>query len=283
MESHAGAEEQLRLVERSQHYPEFRTADRRLGMSGIVGIEDRIDLRVIVVAVPTERRSQPVGPIKRVLRIDADAALAHPVAADVGADVGQQALLKRIGQAEIDIVVAGLNAERGLRAHAGDHAGEGARGIAADHDAAVVLVELVALIEIAVGLAPGRIGQAPSEIVVQIKRALDCVDIRFPESVVLGLHHARRQREAFGIAAIGRIERAEAADQPRVDRAQRHLVGRVPLVGIGHARDAEAIVGGAQRVAREAIDLAGVVGVVPRPVIVGNLAGEEQVAVTGFR
>ena len=38
-----------------------------------------------------------------------------------------------------------------------------------------------------------------------------------------------RAAVAVGIAAVGRVDRAEAADQPGVDRALRDLVGRIPL------------------------------------------------------
>ena len=81
-----------------------------LRSAGVGRIEDRVDGRGIEVAAPAERGAEPVGPVHGVLRIDADAAFADLVAADIG----QERALERVGQAELDVVVAGLHAERRL-------------------------------------------------------------------------------------------------------------------------------------------------------------------------
>ena len=84
------------------------------------------------------------------------------------------------------------------------------------------------------------------------------------------------QAEAAGRAAVGRIERAEAADDVLVDGALRHLIGRIPAVGIGHRRQRKAVGGGALAVAQHAVDLAYIVGHVPGAVIFGALDRGEQ-------
>ena len=66
MEAHAGAEEQLRLVERPQHHAELRAAHPGVGVSGIVGVVDRIDLGVVIIAAPAQGGPEPVGPVERV-------------------------------------------------------------------------------------------------------------------------------------------------------------------------------------------------------------------------
>jgi len=43
-------------------------------------------------------------------------------------------------------------------------------------------------------------------------------------SAVVGLREPRRQREAIGVAAVGRIDLAIESDQARRDRAQRNLI-----------------------------------------------------------
>ncbi len=57
------------------------------------------------------------------------------------------------------------------------------------------------------------------------------------------------------------------------------MVGRVPAVGIGHAGEREAVVDRTLAVAHHAVELAHLVGVVPRAVIARGLAGIEQRAV----
>ena len=88
------------------------------------------------------------------------------------------------------------------------------------------------------------------------------------------------QAEAAGDAAVGRIERAEAADDALVDGALRHLIGRVPGVGIGHRRQRQPVGRGALAVAHHAVDLAHIVRHVPRAVVFDPFDGSEQRART---
>src|SRR5258706_2594864 len=95
---------------------------------------------VKIVAAPAQRGFQPVGPIYGVLGKDANAGLSHLVAANVR----KEGSLVGVGQGQLDIVVAGLDAERSQHWPAGERSVEGSRRISAGHDAVVVLVELIA-------------------------------------------------------------------------------------------------------------------------------------------
>ena len=75
------------------------------------------------------------------------------------------------------------------------------------------------------------------------------------------------QAESAGGAAIGRIERAEAVDDTLIDRALRHLIGRIPAVGIGHRRQGEPVGRGAPAVTQYAVQLADIVGHIPRAAV----------------
>jgi hypothetical protein len=100
--------------------------------------------------------------------------------------------------------------------------------------------------------------------------------VGLPRSGIVGASDARRQRKAVGVAAIGRVNSAKAIELPRRDRALRHLIGRIITVGIGHAGDGKTVQRGALRVTDQAVELARVVGIDPRPVIGAGFAGNEQ-------
>ena len=88
---------------------------------------------------------------------------------------------------------------------------------------------------------------------------------------------ARRQREAARVAAVVRVQLAVERNDARGDRAQRHLIGGIPLVGIGHRGHRHAVGGGALAVAHHPAELAHVVGIDPRPVVGDSLGGDEHV------
>ena len=92
MHAVSSADKELRLVEGADDSREFRTADPGSDLAGIVGVEDRVDARLIVIAAPADGGLQPVRPFHRVLRVHANAAFADLVAADIG----EEAALERI-------------------------------------------------------------------------------------------------------------------------------------------------------------------------------------------
>ena len=181
--------------------------------------------------------------------------------------------MKGVGQAKIDVIIPGLDAERGFHQPAGERPVEGSRRIRARHDPVVVLMKLIAL---------GRIGQKISEIVEQIEFAFDDIGVGLPRSGIVGPGYSCRERKPVGVAAIGRVFLAVKSDLPRRDRPLRHLVGRIPFVRIGHAGDGKPVLRRALAVAQQAVDLAHVVRIDPRPVIGAGFARKQQRAVAHF-
>ena len=77
----------------------------------------------------------------------------------------------------------------------------------------------------------------------------------------------------LGVPAVARVERAEALDQPLVDRALRDLVGRAPPRRVGHPGNAVAVVRLAAGEAQDAVHPLQIVGMVPGTVVMLHLAG----------
>src|SRR4029077_20694135 len=98
------------LVEGTERHREFRAADRGLRVAGVRLLQDRIYRRPEIVTAPAGSGPEPVGPARRILRIDADVALADMV----DKSVGQEQALRGVAQADIDDVIAGLHAEKGF-------------------------------------------------------------------------------------------------------------------------------------------------------------------------
>ena len=139
--AHAGADEQFRLVERPDHHPEFRAADRHSGISRICRLQHRIHRRLIIIAAPAERGLEPIGPMHRILDIDAGIGFV-----DMIAQHGREELaLHRIVQREVDVVIARLKAEHRFGRPIEQRSFEGARGAGAAINAVVVLMELIAV------------------------------------------------------------------------------------------------------------------------------------------
>src|ERR1019366_10513397 len=115
----------------------------------------------------------------------------------------QELPLHGVTEVEPDIVIAALNADLGLHRQTGELAFEGVRGVDAAEDAIVVLVELIAI---------DGIGEEVGEIVPQIERTLDDVEISLGGTAFVGLRPAPGQRKAVGIAAVAGIEGAIESD-----------------------------------------------------------------------
>src|SRR6202043_2198163 len=102
-----------------------------------------------------------------------------------------------------DIVVARLRADQRLAVMPGEAAVEGAAGIGAVDGAPVALLELVAV---------DGVAQEIGDIVVEREVALDDVGAHPGFLAVVAPRPASRQAVALRVAAVGRVERAEAAD-----------------------------------------------------------------------
>ena len=141
MHAVSGADKELRLAEGPDDGREFRATDAGADLARIVGLEDRVDARLIIIAAPADGRLQPVRPLRRVLRVDTDAAFPNLVAPDIG----KEAALECAGQRQIDRVIARLHPEGGLHWQASERAVQRARSVGAGHHAIVMLMELIAL------------------------------------------------------------------------------------------------------------------------------------------
>ena len=140
-------------------------------------------------------------------------------------------------------------------------------GIEAINGAPVHLAELIAI---------DGIVEEIGEIIVEPQRRVDHIGADLALPVLARLRPIARQREPARDATIGRIERTEPADQTLVDRALRHLIGRIPGVRIGHRRQREPVGRSALAVAQHAVQFAHIVRHVPRTIISDALEGREQ-------
>ncbi len=134
---------------------------------------------MVEIAAPADTGSQPVGPVQRVLDKHADAALLHRVTANRR----QELALNGIVQVEPDIVIAALRAEFGFDRQAREPAPESVRRVDPAEDAVVMLMKLIAIHGIAEDIG---------EIVPQIERILDGVEICLGAASVIGLRPAPR-------------------------------------------------------------------------------------------
>ena len=71
------------------------------------------------------------------------------------------------------------------------------------------------------------------------------------------------------LAAVGRIDGAEAIDQAGLDRAQRNLVGRIPVAVVAHRGDAKPVASSPLRVFdADALSLRIAFWQIPRTIVV---------------
>src|SRR4051794_37306527 len=131
-------------------------------------------------------------------------------------------------------------------------------------------------------IAVERIVQEVREVVPEIERTLDGVEIKLRRPCLIRLRPAAGQRKPIGISSISRIERAVQADLAGSNCARWDLVGRIPLARIRHARDREAVLGSASAVAHYCIELTQVIRVIPRAVVGSRFSGDKQRAIADF-
>ncbi len=249
-------------VPRPQHESGLGARHRRLRIAGIFRRVAQHPPRKIVLA-DADRCAQPIGPARRRIGPQADIAFPHAVLAH-----GRERLaLECLEQPDPDIVAARLQSDAGLRLDAGDAQVEGVAGVEPIDHAPVHLAELIAI---------DGVVEKIGEVVVEPQRRVDRIGVDLALSVFARVRPIARQREAARRAAIRRIERTEPADQALVDGALRHLIGRIPAVGIGHRRQREPVSGGALAVAQHAVPLAHIIRHVPRTIIPDTLEGGEQ-------
>ena len=266
-------EKQFGLGERPKNKPGFRTDEGRAARSGIEP-RNRLDIgdvrhafhaRHIGIDPRAKCRAQPWRPAQCRIGPCADRSLGDEIVAHRGPWQARKGVL----QADADAVVARLHAKPRFRRHAEQVVANGVARIDTGERAAVELPELVADV---------RLAEIVGEVVEQVQRRMDDIGFHLRRRIRVALRPARRQREAARIAAVGRIERAVARNEADVDRTLRHLIRRVPAIGIGHAGDGEPVVARALRPFRDRIDLAHFVGPRPRPVVDRAFRRHQQIA-----
>ena len=146
-----------------------------------------------------------------------------------------------------DVVVAGLHAEHGLGRPAEQRTVDGARDAAAAVDAIVVLMELVAVVAVS-----SRIVEVTSVIVEQVQVLFDR-DRHWPSTSRrrrICAIRADSEKRLVSPPSVG-SSCAEKTDLSRRQRPQRHLIGGIPGVGVGHRGQREAVGRGALAVAQQ--------------------------------
>ena len=163
--------------------------------------------------------------------------------------------------------MARLHAQGVLRGAAGQGARPHPAERAAEHATLLGLLELVA--RVGVVQEVGEVGE-------KLELRTDGVGTGAPLAIVFRLQRVPRQAGAAGLAMVGGVDGVEATDLPAVDRALRHLVGAVPLGGVGHQRERLLDAAFVEAVAQQAVEALEVLGVRPGAVVVGGLDRGQQ-------
>ena len=151
------------------------------------------------------------------------------------------------------------------------------------HAEDLALLGLLELVAIDAGrVEVDRVLLEEAEVRVQVDHGLNCVGVQLEHAIGQAALEFIRKAVARGVPAVGRVERAEAADEPLVDGALRDLVGCVPARRIAHRRDRRAGIGVTKAVAQHAVQPVELFGVLPGAVVVGRFDGVEQVAWARF-
>ena len=95
-----------------------------------------------------------------------------------------------------------------------------------------------AVIDLLLLVAVDRIVEEEREVRDQVEVVAEAVGRDLGQRLVAAVLPLRADAVAIGVAAVGRVDRAEAVDQPVVDRALRRGFGGVPLAVVAHDRDA---------------------------------------------
>ena len=133
MEALAVIHEQLRVGEGAEHEAELGADDAVGGFARVLGDEGR-DVSGVGVAANAHDGAQPVGPAHPILEVERRAPLLDAVVQHGGEGLST----RRVEQADLDVVVAGLEADLGLHGQAEEVALEHAGDLAAG-DGALVL------------------------------------------------------------------------------------------------------------------------------------------------
>ena len=201
-----------------------------------------------------QQRAEPGQPRRGVLHVGADLGLVDVVVAD---GLEDDALLG-IEQADVDVVVAKLQARFRHGVLAEQRVVPPVHELAADEIAALLLLELIA--GVGAQLVVGEVRPELQGVVLRIGRRVGVA-----RGVVL-VPFAGDERPA-AVATVARVERREAAELSGGDECQRHLVGGGPVRGVADGIRRPSLGIGAVADTHESVVLAHAFGRRPRAVV----------------
>jgi hypothetical protein len=197
----AVVDEVLHLGPRPQHQAELRTEERIARAPGIKRVV-AVHAKSVEIAAQADLRAQLVRPSNRILVEQCGARLVDAVVAHRA-----DALAHRcVEQADLaDVVVAKVKSQYVLDLAAIELLFPRARHIATAHGAAIHLLELVAV---------HRVAQEEREVRIQAEGRADHVGASAGCARIIGFRPGPGEAGARTLAAVGRVDCAEAADQP---------------------------------------------------------------------
>ena len=216
------------------------------------------------VAAQTDEAAEPVIPGRRVLDVQRGFGFIDEV---VAAGLQRHARL-RVEQGNVDEVVPHLHAGFGCRGQAEQQMVPAPGEASALDVARIALVELVAMHGIVLEVG---------EVRPQLQPVVFGVEPRLQITVAVVVVPLSGNDRARGASAVARIERAKAAQRAGFDQVLRHLIGGIPVRVVAETLDRPAAIGIAAACAQQAVDLAHVVGILPRPVFAHDFERRQQI------
>ena len=211
-------------------------------------------------------RPQPRCPLDLVLRVCAGGRLEHRVPAP---RVEPDARFGVIETDRADVVVPDLHADRVLCRSTCAAAEPAVGGLAAGDEAMIRLFDLIAV---------DGIVQEVREVREEVEVVADAVDRDVGHGVAAAPLPLAGGAVAIRVAAVGRVDRAEPADDAVGDRRGRHLVGRIPPAVVSHRCQRQPVERVAARIADDPVQFLVVVGVRPRAVVVLRVERRQEAA-----
>ncbi len=224
------------------------------------------DVEAELLGARAEHGARPVGPVRVVLRPEPERILVDVVLAH---DRERLALFRERERHRVDAVVAARETDGVLELDRVPAALPALREVEPADLAPVRLLELVAV---------DRVVQEVGEVRPQVEAVVDEIRVGGGRAGRIGARPLARERVARRPPAVGRVERPEPADQAGLQGAERHLVGGRPLAAVAHRRDRPSVREVAHRIGGHPVQLPVVLRHLPRPVVVEELARDEQVA-----
>jgi hypothetical protein len=244
-----------------------------MAVGGLPRVEDvaRPHVEAVVVAAQADGRPQHAAPLDLGLPEDPEGGLVEGIVAN------RLETLACHGAVQADIahrVVPGLAADGVLDVPSEEARHPPVRHAPTGRHAAVRLLDLVAV---------DRVLEEVGEVREEIEPVAEHEAGHPRRRAARGPLRVGGKAVAVGLAPVRVVDVSESSDEPLVDRPLRHLVGRVPVGPVAHAREREAVPRVAEAVAQDAVDLPQVVGHLPRAVVLHQFEPGQQVSAAHLR